>query len=63
MAVAGAALGVAALVDLLARWARLRPWLVPAALVAGTVAAAGVAAVLGGVSSRPLRFSACSVPR
>ena len=50
MAVAGAALGVAALVDLLARWVRLRPWLVPAALVAGTVAAAGVAAVLGGVS-------------
>ncbi len=30
MAVAGAALGVAALVDLLARWVRLRPWLVPA---------------------------------
>jgi len=49
MAVAGAALAVAALVDLLARWARLRPWLVPAALVAGTVAAAGVAAALGSV--------------
>ena len=50
MAAAGAALGVAALVDLLARWVRLRPWLVPAALVAGTVGAAGVAAALGGVS-------------
>ena len=36
MAVAGAALGVAALVDLLARRVRLRPWLVPMALVAGT---------------------------
>jgi hypothetical protein len=50
MAVAGAALGVAALVDLLARRVRLRPWLVPMALVAGTAAAVGVAAGFGSVS-------------
>jgi hypothetical protein len=50
MAVAGAALGVSALVDLLARVPRLRPWLLPLALVAGTGAAVAVAALVGGMT-------------
>ncbi len=50
MAVAGAAVAVCALVDLLARVPRLRALLLPVALVAGTAAAVGVAAAAGGVS-------------
>ena len=50
MAVAGAAVAVCALVDLLARVPWLRPLLLPIALVAGTAAGIGVAAATGGVS-------------
>jgi len=51
MAVAGVAVAVCALVDLLARVPRLRPLLLPLALVAGTAAAVGVAAATGAVST------------
>ena len=50
MAVAGAAVAVCALVDLLARVRPAASLLLPLALVAGTAAAVGVAAVAGGVS-------------
>jgi hypothetical protein len=50
LAIAAAAVAVSALVDLLARFPRSRPWLLPLALVAGTASAVGVAAAVDGVS-------------
>jgi hypothetical protein len=51
MAVAAAAVAVCALVDLLARVPRLRPLLLPLALVAGTAAAVGTAAAAGSAAA------------